>query len=305
MILLWGIRRDGPIARVHDALTRLGERPVFLDQRLVAGASAEMRAGGDLTAVVRAGDEVVDLRDVTAAYLRPYDPAQLPAARRAGAGSEAWRHAVLLDDFLASWAELTGALVVNRPSAMAANASKPFQSRQLRGLGFRTPDTLITTDPKAVARFREKHRRIVYKSVSSVRSIVTELTDGHMSRLDDVCWCPTQFQELVPGTDYRVHVVGSEIFASAINSDATDYRYPARQGRSVTVRAAVLPDEIARRCAAVPATTGLAVSGVDLRRTPDGQWYCFEVNPSPAFTFYQDSTGQRIDEAIARLLAGG
>lgn len=305
MILLWGIRRDGPIARVNDALARLGQRPTFLDQRLVTGASADMHVGQDLTAVIRAGDEVTDLRDVTAAYLRPYDPTRLPAARRAGAGSETWQRAVLLEDFLASWAELTRALVVNRPSAMAVNSSKPFQSRQLRDLGFRTPDTLITTDPKAVARFREKHRRVVYKSVSSVRSIVTELTDEHMARLDDVRWCPTQFQELVPGTDYRVHIVGEEVFASEITSDATDYRYPARQGGSVAVRAAALPDEIARRCAAVPATTGLAVSGADLRRTPDGQWYCFEVNPSPAFTFYQDATGQRIDEAIARLLISG
>lgn len=305
MILLWGIRRDGPIAWVHDALARLGQRPVFLDQLTVASASADMRVDRDLTAVVRAGDAVVDLRDVTAAYLRPYDPTQLPAARRAGAGSETWQRAVLLEDFLASWAELTGALVVNRMAAAAANCSKPLQSRQLRGLGFRTPDTLITTDPEAVTEFREKHRRVVYKSVSSVRSIVTELADEHLSRLDDVCWCPTQFQELVPGTDYRVHVVGGEVFAAEITSDATDYRYAARQGGSTAIRAASLPDEIARRCAAVPAATGLAVSGVDLRRTPDGEWYCFEINPSPAFTYYQEATGQLIDEAIARLLISG
>lgn len=264
-----------------------------------------MRVGQDLTALVRAGDEVIDLRDVSAVYLRPYDPLQLPAVRRAGAGSETARRAVLLNDFMTSWAELTDALAVNRPSAMAVNCSKPLQSRQLRDLGFLVPDTLITTDPEAVVRFREKHRRVVYKSVSSVRSIVTELTDEHRSRLGNVCWCPTQFQELVPGTDYRVHVVGEEIFAHEITSDATDYRYPDRQGCDVAIRAVTLPGEIARRCAAVPEVTGLAVSGVDLRRTPDGQWYCFEVNPSPAFTFYQDATGQRIDEAIARLLASG
>jgi RimK-like ATP-grasp domain len=305
MILLWGIRRDSPIARVHDALVRQGQCPSFLDQRAITGASADMCVARDLAALVRTGEAVLDLREVTAAYLRPYDPRALPASRRAGDGSQTSWHAVLLDDFLASWAELTEALVVNRPSVMAVNCSKPFQARQLRDLGFCVPDTLVTTDPEAVARFREKHRRIVYKSISSVRSIVTELTDRQMSRLDDICWCPTQFQELVPGTDYRVHVVGDEIFASEITSAATDYRYAARQGCEVTIQAADLPGEIARRCAAVPAITGLAVSGVDLRRTPEGKWYCFEVNPSPAFTFYQDATGQRIDEAIARLLISG
>jgi D-alanine-D-alanine ligase-like ATP-grasp enzyme len=49
----------------------------------------------------------------------------------------------------------------------------------------------------------------------------------------------------------------------------------------------------------------LAFAGVDLRRTPPGTWYCFEVNPSPGFTYYASSTGQPIAEAVARLLAAG
>jgi len=49
----------------------------------------------------------------------------------------------------------------------------------------------------------------------------------------------------------------------------------------------------------------LAVAGIDLRRTPEDEWYCFEVNPSPAFSFYEEATHQPIAEAIAALLAGG
>jgi hypothetical protein len=302
MILLWGIARDDPIARVHDVLVRWGHRPKFLDQRAALEATAEMRVGLEVAAVLRTDEGTVDLRDVTAAYMRPYDPRELPAVRRAGPASEVWDRAVLLDDFLASWAELTETLIINRPSAMASNCSKPFQARQLRDFGFRIPDTIITTDPEAVAEFRERHRRVVYKSISGVRSIVSELTDEQMSRIGDVCWCPTQFQELVPGTDYRVHVVGDEIFASEIESEAVDYRYSARQHCSIAIRPASIPDEVARRCAKASKEMGLAVSGVDLRRTADGEWYCFEINPSPAFTFYQSATGQRIDEAVARLL---
>ena len=39
------------------------------------------------------------------------------------------------------------------------------------------------------------------------------------------------------------------------------------------------------------------------RRRPAGDWYCFEANPSPAFTFYEDATGQPIGRSIAALLA--
>jgi D-alanine-D-alanine ligase-like ATP-grasp enzyme len=44
------------------------------------------------------------------------------------------------------------------------------------------------------------------------------------------------------------------------------------------------------------------VAGIDLRRTPSGEWYCFEVNPSPAYSWF-DLDG-RIATAIARFLAG-
>jgi D-alanine-D-alanine ligase-like ATP-grasp enzyme len=49
----------------------------------------------------------------------------------------------------------------------------------------------------------------------------------------------------------------------------------------------------------------LRVADVGLRRTPEDLWYCFEVNPSPGFTYYQVATRQPIDEAIARLLVAG
>jgi glutathione synthase/RimK-type ligase-like ATP-grasp enzyme len=48
---------------------------------------------------------------------------------------------------------------------------------------------------------------------------------------------------------------------------------------------------------------GLNVAGIDLRCTPGGAWVCFEVNPSPAFVYYEKATGQPIAAAIAALLA--
>ncbi|MFJ7248824.1 hypothetical protein ACIQWA_29930 [Kitasatospora sp. NPDC098652] len=37
----------------------------------------------------------------------------------------------------------------------------------------------------------------------------------------------------------------------------------------------------------------------------DGEVYCFEVNPCPAFTYYESHTGQPIARAVARALARG
>jgi len=179
---------------------------------------------------------------------------------------------------------------------------KPYQAVQIRAAGFDVPDTLLTTDPDAAQEFWDRHGSVIYKSISGVRSIVSRLTSEHLSRLDDVRSCPTQFQECIPGQDYRVHVVGDDIFACEVRSDADDYRFAERQGVSAQVHSTALPDDVGERCQRLAAAMHLHLAGVDLRRTPDGRWYCFEVNPSPAFSYYQEHTGQPIDQAIAGLL---
>lgn len=52
-------------------------------------------------------------------------------------------------------------------------------------------------------------------------------------------------------------------------------------------------------------TRGVPPRPASARRTPEGDWYCFEVNPSPAFTYYESRSGQPIGNAVARLLAVG
>jgi glutathione synthase/RimK-type ligase-like ATP-grasp enzyme len=208
-----------------------------------------------------------------------------------------------VEDILMSWADLTPALVVNRPFAMAGNNSKPYQAAWIHSLGFQVPDTLITTEPSAVLEFQEKHGTLIYKSMSGVRSIVSRLTAAHRERLRDIVWCPTQFQQYVPGVDYRVHIVGSVVFPCRIRSDGDDYRYASRADAPVTIEVADLPDKIADGCRALAHTMKLLFAGVDLRQTPDDEWFCFEVNPSPGFTYYEQATEQPLAESVARILA--
>jgi hypothetical protein len=302
MILLWGVPEDSPLAAVHNALQRRGAPVEFLDQREVLATEVELCVDADIQGVLQIGDRKSDLGAITAVYLRPYDWRHLPDIEKAGPGSPAWRHALGVQDALLCWLELTSAQVINRLTAMAVNNSKPLQVCLIRSLGFDIPDTLITTDPGTAQEFWEKHGTVIYKSISSVRSIVSRLTPDHVHRLGDISWCPTQFQRYIPGYDYRVHVVGDEIFACEIISEADDYRYATRQGMHVDIRSYDLPRDCADRCRELAAAMDLAVAGIDLRRTPEGQWYCFEVNSSPAFTYFQGATGQPIDEAIAKLL---
>jgi glutathione synthase/RimK-type ligase-like ATP-grasp enzyme len=302
VILLWGLSGDDPLESVAAAL---GDLPIpfrRLDQRAILDVSVEMRIGERLSGTVHAPGGQIDLDDVEALYVRVYDARRLPAV--AAAGAEALPRIEATETALWSWADDTGARVVNRPSAMASNNSKPYQAALIQAQGFAVPETLITTDADAARHFWQEHRAVIYKSTSGVRSVVARLTSVHLDRLDDLRWCPTQLQAWIPGRDFRAHVVGAEVFAVEVISSADDYRYASQQGSSVTLRACELPHEVEDRCRRTSAALGLALAGLDLRQSPGGEWYCFEVNPSPCFTYYESHTGQPIAAALARFLAG-
>jgi glutathione synthase/RimK-type ligase-like ATP-grasp enzyme len=301
MILVWSVPGDSAAAAVAAALEHRGADARFFDQNDALEAGLELSVDSGVTGRLRLPDGDIRLEEISGAYIRPYESSRLQTI--ASAPDHARTRVAALDDALLGWSEITAARVVNRPSAMASNHSKPYQSSIIHARGFDVPETLVTTDKDALEAFWEKHRSIVYKSISGVRSIVTKLTPAHRERFASLANCPTQFQQWIPGTDYRVHIVGGEVFACSVESTATDYRYPGREEDAPKIQAQELPADVAERCGSLAASMGLLLAGIDLRRTPDERWFCFEVNPSPGFTYYEQASGQPIADRIARLLA--
>lgn len=298
-VLLWGLPQDGPLTAVCRALRDARVEPLVIDQRQAEQMAIELTTTATVTGTLRLRSRSVAIEDIAAAYLRPYDPRRLHDSTLAPDDHRA--HAVALDEALVAWAAITPARVINRPVAMASNESKPYQLKLIRNAGFAVPPTLVTTDAGAVRQFAEQHGALIYKSVSGIRSRVSRLSPERAQSLDDVAWCPTQLQQQIDGVDHRVHVVGERVFASRVESGADDYRYATLPP---AISATALPPDIERRCIAMAAALELPLAGIDLRRTGDGEWYCFEVNPSPAFTYYESATGQPIAAAIAELLIG-
>ena len=288
MIVVWGSTSDPPVERMLAILARRGLPTLHLD----ALAMVRLRYDVTLEATPRGwldpGANRLDLDDITGVYVRPGQLA--PGAALTAA-------AVVL-----AVASTIPATVVNRPSAGISNGSKPFQLQLIAGAGLSVPETLVTTDPVAARSFLARHGRVVYKSVSGVRSIVAALEAGARDRLDGVTSGPVQLQRWIGGRDVRVHVVGERCFATAIDSSADDYRYGAREGVDPTLTAVDVPPSLQERLVALTCRLGLLVAGIDLRVTASGEWFCFEVNPSPGFTFYEDATGQPIGDAITDLL---
>lgn len=196
--------------------------------------------------------------------------------------------------------------VANRAAGSVSNHSKPYQGLLVREAGLLTPPTLVTSDPQAAREFYEEQQgEVIFKSLSGVRSVVRKMTADDLLRLPRLRHSVTQFQSYLPGDNVRVHTVGAEIFATRVQSEAVDYRYAKRQGHdSAAMRATELPPEIAAACLRLAGALKLVIAGIDLKQTPDGQWYCFEINPSPGFAYYEQHTGQPISLALAEVLRG-
>lgn len=309
MILFCGIPSEPPLRLAIEAATAAGTPHLVFNQREAHFSDLSFDIeGGAVRGTLRHREADYPLEGFAGVYTRLTEWKTLPENRPVlGTPPDPARvgRSRLVHEALAEWMELTDCRVLNTVRAMASNASKPYQARLIALGGLLVPPTLVTNDPAEAESFAREHGRVIYKSVSSVRSIVRELGPADLDRLDKVSHLPTQFQALIPGTNVRVHVVGPEVFATRVETESVDYRYAARDREDVRMLPAELPPEVRLKCVALSETLDLPLCGIDLKVTPAGEWYCFEVNPSPAYSYYEETTGQLISRAIVTYLARG
>jgi glutathione synthase/RimK-type ligase-like ATP-grasp enzyme len=307
MILFCGMPSERPLALAIAAAERLATPHLVYHQRDGRAADLTIAADGRTTiGSLTVRGRRLALEDITGIYARLLPPSQIPEHRSPAARTDdpdGLSRATAAFDLLEQWTQAAPCRVANKPCAMLSNASKPYQAQIIARSGFAVPATIVTNMRSALTDFEARHGRVIYKSTSAQRSIVRELSAGGRDRLQHLRTQPTQFQVRVPGTDIRVHVVGTAVFATRIESGAVDYRYATRDGCDAALSAIELSPELAARCVRLGQALNLPFCGIDLRQTPDGEVFCFEVNPSPAYSYYEEMTGQPIAEALVRWLA--
>ncbi|WP_232499037.1 ATP-grasp domain-containing protein [Agromyces humatus] len=295
-----GSPTEGPVELLVNAAAELDLDMLVLEEERAADWQLEVEsADGVIRAHVMHEGRPMDLSAATGLYLRLTSPEVV------GAPTDPLRDArhVSAVGLLASWADIAPLRVANRPTPMSSNGSKPYQAAVIRAAGFNVPETIVTSDPSEVLAFRRRHGRIVYKSISGIRSIVHELTGPRTDDLERVRALPTQFQRLLTGVNVRVHVVGRDVHACEVDSRTIDYRYSEGE-RGAEMVPADLPDAVRERCIMLAHHLDLPLAGIDLLRDEDDLWWCFEVNPSPAYNCFEEPTGLPIARSLATWLAG-
>jgi hypothetical protein len=299
VILLWGTLEDEPMARTHAALVRAGADFVFLDHRQIFASEIDYASGPGTAerCLVTQGTLTIDLARVTVAYPRGFDISACDEMEGRAPDDPLAVRAMAFEAVLMAYLDSSPARVINRTGPAASNNSKPYQLSAIGKVGLLVPETFISNRRRDVEDFLRRHPDSIFKSISGVRSLVRRVSADDRNALDDVAWCPTLFQRVVPGVNYRAHLIGDQVLTVRLESDEIDYRY-AR----TTMEPATLPAEVAERCLRLNRLLGLDFSGIDLMRTPEDEWYCFEVNTSPGFSYFEGGTGQPISRTLAQFM---
>lgn len=188
-------------------------------------------------------------------------------------------------------------VVINRPSRLSLNHSKPLQMSAIAS----SENLIISTIPTLLTNLRRKIKKkprdqTIVKSISGIRSEVVDLTDQRLQQKGNSLNCPVQLQPKLHGINIRAHVCGEAVYALRIHENTgVDYRY----GEIMSMELVELPHRIASWCIQSAKKEGLEFAGIDLlyQEMNDCYW-CFEINPMPGYSYFEqyliDSGGEPV-----------
>lgn len=201
---------------------------------------------------------------------------------------------------------------VSPPDAMQAARWKLPQLRAALEVGFKVPDTIVTTDPDRAKTFAALGPTVV-KAVQDARVRLNDVEKVGLARLVDaddnlydVRLAPTMLQRMVNKTaDLRLTVVGDQYFAVRIvvpPSSGVDFR--SVEPADCEFRVVDVAPRLARACSAFMGIFGLRFGAFDFAEEVDGTLVFLECNPAGQWGWLEPPTGLRITESLVRLLAG-
>lgn len=209
--------------------------------------------------------------------------------------------------FVRALSVFDGVKWVNHPQATYQAEIKPYQLRVAERVGFRVPETRVTNSATHVdfgsSVIMKALDTVLLKSKGRESFVYTHLLHSDELREGDLSIAPVILQTpLVPKTDIRVTVIGSEVFATSIKIGGkgtdTDWRI---HKHSVSYEAIVLPPSIEKKCIELVSSLGLSFGAIDLI-DHDNEYHFVEINPTGEWAWLMEPTGMAIDKALAEFL---
>lgn len=216
------------------------------------------------------------------------------------------------------WRAIDDSIWLNAPRRLLLASNKPEQLTLANSIGFNVPDTYIGTNYEIIKKFYESHSgEIIAKAVKHgfnfdgdrARVAATQKIDeSALASIKRYATIPMIFQShIAKEYDIRVIVVGSEVFATAIESQSyeetkTDwrlsdcYKIPLRQYK------VDLPKKIVNLCLEMTKRVSLRYSAIDLVLGKDGIYYFLELNPNGQWAWIEQLSIHKIRDSIIDVL---
>lgn len=242
---------------------------------------------------------------------KPFD--DVPSEDRPSAATQRY-----VNDQWYSWLEalqlLQDVTWINHPYANSLMESKIRQLRLASKLGFSVPETIISNDPVAARRQLRKwggnmiakalYSPLIEEPEQDFFIFTNELDQIDSSDDEAIKVSPSIFQKpIAPKMDYRVTVVGEDVFPVKIESaDGLPVNLDWRtQKENLQFRLCRLPTKIEELCRHYVEQCGLLFGAIDLIEHQN-EFFFLEINPNGEWGWLQEPTGVPIAESLCDLM---
>ena len=212
------------------------------------------------------------------------------------------------------WRMIDERLWLNHPKHLLIANNKVNQLKKAREIGFKIPETIVSSNPEIIKKFSSLYRGAItkavkhgfYKNEGAIKVALTrEMTQGNVETLKDFAEIPMITQRKIEKIyDIRVTVVGDKTFATAIHSqDHDETKMDWRLWDIITDidlkhTKIKLPSDISEKCINITKSFNLNFSAIDLILSKDNEYYFLEINPNGQWAWIEEKTGYPIRDTI-------
>ncbi|CDT01043.1 conserved hypothetical protein [Sphingobacterium sp. PM2-P1-29] len=217
-----------------------------------------------------------------------------------------------IDSFLHNIFSVLTCPWISEPYNVYKAENKIFQLKIAQFIGFKIPNTIVTTEKGKVSNFFVHNKKTIIKPISRTRInnknipefIFTNSIDSdHQSILKNHDLTPCIFQEEIEkDLELRVTVVGDKVFAAQIKSQDDEETKIDWRRKKMRFTKFELPNEISTKCLAIVKYLNLNFGAIDLILSPSGEYTFLEINPNGQWVWIENDTGLKISDALINLL---
>lgn len=219
--------------------------------------------------------------------------------------------------FTAAWVgalSLLGCEWLNEPGRVYRAANKILQNAVAQSVGFAIPDTLISNSPLAIRQFVQSRGQAIAKSLATpwfhgqagFYSAYTKLVESSWLISDEeLAFGPVIYQRFHERLrDYRIVVVGGNMFAAYSACPSEEQRYDVRRNTATTegYYKCDVPQGVDTLLSRMLSRFELDFCSADVIETVSGQYLFLDLNATGAWWWVDRLYGGSICEALAELL---